>query len=209
MSNLVQHDNLESGFEILKKHDSRCYKCKSTIYGMLQEAYGRIDFKFKAQGVSTEIGAYKNTEIYEPLFKIYSALIGHRNYNEFVKLKTLQRCDLYIPSKGIVVETDEIQHFTYPRFITFKYYPQTLQLGYNMKWYMDTCERVKSADNAPKYRDEQRAWYDVLRDFLPWLHKEVNMTVRIPLGFHNWCSLDPSQSKDVEKFMAIALSAIK
>ncbi len=29
------------------------------------------------------------------------------------------------------------------------------------------CDRVHARDNEPCYRDEQRAWYDTLRDILP------------------------------------------
>jgi hypothetical protein len=28
------------------------------------------------------------------------------------------------------------------------------------------CEEINAKDNYPPYRDEQRAWYDTLRDFL-------------------------------------------
>ncbi len=194
--------------DLIAKHDSRCYKCKSTIYSMLQKIFGEIEFKYKAERISTRIEDYENLEIFDSLSKIHGSLVQHRNYNDFTKSKSLQRCDLYIPQKKLVIETDEIQHFTYPRYISLKNYPESLNVGYDLKWYMETCQNVKSVDNDPKYRDEQRAWYDTLRDFLPSIHNEVNLTVRIPLGFHSWCSLSPANAKDIDIFNALALGRV-
>ena len=101
-----------------------------------------------------------------------------------------------------------MQHFTYPRYLSLKDYPKSLSIGYDIKWYMETCQNVKSVDNDPKYRDEQRAWYDTLRDFLPIIHNEVSLTVRIPLGFHSWCSLNPANKNDIDVFITFALGRV-
>ena len=97
--------------EIIKRHDSRCYKCKSIIYSMLQKVYGEIQFKYKADRVSTRIEDYKDMDAFKSLSQIYTSLVNYRNYHDFIKSKSLQRCDLYIPQKKIVIETDEMQHF--------------------------------------------------------------------------------------------------
>jgi hypothetical protein len=159
------------------------------VYNMLQKIYGDIQFKFKADRISTRIEDYRSLEVFESLSKIHASL--------------------YVPRKQLVIETDEIQHFTYPRYLSLKGYPQSLKVGYDLEWYMKTCQTVKSVDNDPKYRDEQRAWYDTIRDFLPSLHNGVQLTIRIPLGFHAWCSLDPTNRKDVDLFVKHALTFTK
>jgi len=173
---------------------------------MLHHLYGEIDLKFKAEGVSTRIEDYRDSELSETLSHIYSALVNHRNHSSFVKSGTLQRCDVYIPSRKIVIETDETQHFTYPRYIALANYPRSVSIGYDLDWYMQACKSKRAVDNDPEYRDEQRAWYDTIRDFLPMIAKEVHKTVRVPLGFHIWCSLETSNRDHVEIFRKHALN---
>jgi len=186
------------------RHDSRCSKCKSTIYEMLYHIYGKGDHKYKPNGVFNHIEKYEATKVHKPLKKIYTALTEYRGNKDFVKAKTLQRCDLYIPSKKYVIELDEVQHFSYPRYITLKSYPRTMAVGFNIKRYQNTCEEMHSTDNDPSYRDEQRAWYDTPRDFLPLITPdEVKLTLRIQLGFFKWCSLDPKNSKDKAVFKTL------
>ena len=194
--------------DITRPHNTRCYKCKNTIYKMLQHLYGEIDLKFKAEGVSTRIEDYRHSELSESLSRIYIALVNHRNFNSFVKSGTLQRCDVYIPSRKILVETDETQHFTYPRYIALANYPASLSIGYDLDWYKQACKLKRAVDNDPEYRDEQRAWYDTIRDFLPKICTEVTKTVRVPLGFHTWCSLETSNTSHVEIFRKHALSLV-
>ena len=45
----------------------------------------------------------------------------------------------------------------------------------------------------PPYRDEQRAWYDALRDLLPSL-EDLQATVRLYARDLTWCSLDPDNT---------------
>lgn len=173
---------------------------------MLQRIYGEYHLKYKTKGVSTRIEDYKNLEVYEVLLTIYRALVNYRNYDNFVKSKSLQRCDIYIPSKKLLVETDEYQHFSYPRYISLENYPSSLSIGYNLSWYMEICNKKRMVDNDPKYRDEQRAWYDTIRDLLPIFYSDVVKTVRIPLGFHTWCLLDPTNNEHVDIFKMHALN---
>ena len=194
---------------ITKLHDTRCFKCKNTIYQMLRISYGEYQLKYKAEGVSTRIEDYRNLEIYETLLQIYQALVDYRGHDTFVKSKSLQRCDVYIPSKKLLIETDEYQHFSYPRYISLKNYPSSLSIGYNVSWYMNMCNKKRTVDNDPKYRDEQRAWYDTIRDFLPMFYSDISKTVRIPLGFHTWCSLDPMNNEHVAIFKLHALNLVE
>ena len=194
--------------EIAGRHDTRCHLCKSKIYSLLGLIHGAIEFKFKATGVSVELPTYLDTEAYSALKEIYQALVSIRGYDNFVNAKTLQRCDLFVPASGTVVELDEIQHFTEARAVALMNYPQSLAVGFDKAAYIERCQRLRRRDNDPKYpyRDEQRAWYDTVRDFLPVIRpRQVrHSTIRIPLGFHEWCQLAPENSTHLKYFRELA-----
>jgi hypothetical protein len=74
---------------------------------------------------------------------------------------------------------------------------------------MTRCKEVHARDNDPLYRDEQRAWYDTLRDFAPHA-KGMLPTLRLDAsGFTwndrklEWCSLNPANATDIETFRHI------
>ena len=60
-------------------------------------------------------------------------------------------------------------------------------------------DEIHAHDNDPPFRDEQRAWYDTLRDFIPEM-KGFLPTVRIFARDIAWCSLDPEKPEDITKF---------
>ena len=51
----------------------------------------------------------------------------------------------------------------------------------------------------PPFRDEQRAWYDALRDLVPTT-RSLLPTVRLYAPDLAWCSLDPTDRDDWERF---------
>ena len=114
-------------------------------------------------------------------------------------MKSLQRCDIFLPELNCIVEIDESQHFTAARAISLSSYPKSLVLGYDKKQWLQYCGSYNRKDPNPPYRDEQRAWYDTLRDFLPLL-KDLNPTIRIHIGDIPWCSLNPKSKRDRVKF---------
>ena len=107
-----------------------------------------------------------------------------------------------MPDSRCILEFDESQHFTLPRKVALEHYPEELALGFDRKMWIDLCVRIDSKDSDPPYRDEQRAWYDTLRDFLPEL-EGLNPTARIFAKDFEWCNLDPSNPLDVEKFKSL------
>ena len=188
-------------------HNCRCNKCKSVIYAMLSRIYGDIEFKPKFKNVSVRLEDYEGSRFYRSLSKIYYALSKYHGYTDFVRSKGLNPSDLYIPKKKILIETDEVQHFTAARFFALKNYPRSFELAYNIKVYRQMCKEINAKDGAPEYRDEQRAWYDTIRDFLPRIcPDQVTQVVRIPLGFYPWCSLDPNNPSDVRLFKKLLKS---
>ncbi|RUM33494.1 MAG: hypothetical protein DSY33_04300 [Archaeoglobus sp.] len=86
-----------------------------------------------------------------------------------------------------------------PRKIALERYPSDLELGFNREKWIRLCEKINAKDNYPPYRDEQRAWYDTLRDSLPAI-LELKPTVRLFAKDFVWCRLNPDNPKDVEKF---------
>jgi hypothetical protein len=115
----------------------------------------------------------------------------------------LPRVDFFIPDRSLIVEFDESQHFTKPRDITLNHYPEYREFGFSLKRWRTLCQQLHKRDNDPPFRDEQRAWYDTLRDFAPIL-SGTGRTVRLYSRDAIWCSLSPNNESDLrsfEKFM--------
>jgi len=181
-------------------HDERCPDCKETISLLLQKIYGRVEANYKFD-VGTRPDDFRNSACFDVLKKIYEALQKNRVFKDFVRAKTLPNCDYYIPRPGFILEFDESQHFTKSRAIALKNYSKDIKLGFDKYKWIDRCLDIDARDNDPPYRDEQRAWYDTLRDFCSLiLNKPI---VRLLPDEALWCSLDPNKSSDVEKFKNI------
>jgi hypothetical protein len=179
-------------------HDERCPKCKEVIGKLLEKIYGGVERNYKLE-MGVQPDDFKNTLCYDKLKEIYESLQNHRGFKEFVKTKTLPNCDFFIPNPGFIVEFDESQHFTFPRKIALERYSEKLELGFDVEKWKALCKKVNAKDNDPRYRDEQRAWYDTLRDFLP-IVKGLKPTVRLYSGDFKWCNLKPDDISDVKKF---------
>lgn len=183
------------------RHTERCPKCKNTIESLLRKIYGRVEVNPKFH-ISTDFEDHKGRSIYYQLKKIKNQLEQHRGFKDFVKVSTLPRCDFFVQNPGILFEFDESQHFSIPRKISLQNYPSNLKLGYSAQKWISLCNKIKAKDNNPPYRDEQRAWYDVLRDFLPQINN-LKPTVRLFSKDMKWCSLNPKEPEDVKKFKRI------
>lgn len=125
-------------------------------------------------------------------------------FKDFVKTKTLAPCDFWVPDPGFIVEFDESQHFTSPRKLALSGYLGDQPLGFSRERWIALCEQHNAKDDDPPYRDEQRAWYDTLRDFVPSL-KGFGPTVRLYARDFAWCTLDADSSDDRQRFSTIAL----
>jgi hypothetical protein len=183
---------------IQKGHDERCPKCKKTIEGMLNKIYGNVENNYKFE-VSTNLEDYKDFSFYQQLEEILLELQKYRGHNDFVRTPNLPRCDFFASNLDFIVEFDESQHFTQPRKITLQHYPEKLKFGFDKERWIALCEKIDAKDNDPYYRDEQRAWYDTLRDFLTEL-RSLEPTIRLYSREMQWCSLNPEKLEDVAKF---------
>jgi len=107
-----------------------------------------------------------------------------------------------VPRPGFILEFDESQHFTPLRRLALSRYPSSLPSGFDLERWMNLCREVNAQDDEPPYRDEQRAWYDTLRDFVPTLF-DLRPTVRLYSREYPWCELNPSSAEHVERFRQI------
>ena len=182
------------------RHSERCPKCKKTVEMMLRKIYGIVEVNYRFE-IGAKLEDHKGTSFYAILEEIFSELQNHRNHKDFVKSKKLPHCDFFVPNPGFVLEFDESQHFTACRKISLLKYFKTVKLGFEREKWISLCEIIDTRDNDPPYRDEQRAWYDVLRDFLPSL-MGLRPTIRLYSRDFRWCSLNPEISSHVERFKA-------
>ncbi len=145
---------------------------------------------------------FKDLKSYKQLERIHTALQSYRGFENFTRSNKISGCDFYIPNPGFILEFDESQHFTTPRKIALQNYPLDLEVGFSKENWINKCEVLNRKDNDPVFRDEQRAWYDTLRDFLPTF-KGLNPSIRIFSKRKQWCTLDPNNPKDILEFKSI------
>lgn len=181
-----------------KKHNEHCKDCKASVRSLLAYQLGVVEANWDLK-LSAHLVDYKGTEFYDRLGKIYAALGKHRGHDQFVKSKKLPRVDYFIRSKNIIVEFDESQHFTKPRDITLSLYPNKDFFGFSVNKWRNLCQKLNKRDNDPYYRDEQRAWYDTLRDFAPLIWGD-GKTVRLYASDFVWCSFSPDNEADLKAF---------
>ena len=188
-----------------KAHNERCRDCKENLYILLATLFDRVQANYDID-IPSRIEDLTNSNIYADLVPVYQALQIHKGNFQFVKAKKLPRVDFFIPSEKIIVEFDESQHFTEPRGIALSLYPKTKQYGFSVDRWRNLCRVLNKRDNDPPYRDEQRAWYDTLRDFAPQLW-EAGKTIRLYSRDLVWCSLSLEKESDLEAFKNIILSS--
>ena len=186
--------------DVRTRHSERCPECKKRVREMLEHIYGTClpNHGFPWQ---TDLASYAGTPIETALRKVATGLRTFRGFgtSDFVRRKILAPCDFWVPNPGFVVEFDESQHFTRPRRLALSAYSSQQPLGFCAKRWMRLCEHHDAKDNDPPYRDEQRAWYDTLRDLVPPI-KGLQPTVRLYARDMAWCSLDPDNRADRERF---------
>jgi hypothetical protein len=193
-----------------KKHTEHCTDCKTAVENLLAALYGRV-VKNTRIDIPTALEAYSDTEAYPYLSRIFSELKKCRGFNSFVRSAKLPPSDFLVAEHpGFLVEFDESQHFTRCREIALRSYPERVRLGFDSEKWIQRCQSLRKRDNDPPFRDEQRAWYDTLRDFLP-LTRGMNPTIRLysrefefeKFRKFNWCDLSPGRPADVETFAQI------
>lgn len=167
------------------KHPRRCAACKTALGEALGQRFAvtpgwRSGWPCRVDDVGgiPEIGG--------ALAEIHGRLVRHRGFTNFVRVPRLPGCDWKVDApRPFLVELDESQHFTAARAVALGAYP-TVALGFDRERWVRECERVDARDPDPPFRDEQRAWYDALRDLLPGAYGFAP-TVRLLDGEIPWC----------------------
>ncbi len=184
-----------------QKHNERCKECKKRIAELLSTLYGEVKVNYNIK-IPSHPDYFKDTSHYKPLIRIFKHLQRYRGYKVFMHTKKLPNVDFFVPSVGLIVEFDESQHFTEPREISLSNYPEKYKVVFDKKGWISLCKELNKKDNDPPYRDEQRAWYDTMRDFAPYIIG-LKPTVRLFSKDLVWCQLNSKTKKDINKFRRI------
>ncbi len=181
-----------------KKHNERCKLCKERVYELLKKNFGNVEENYKIN-MTVYPDQFKDTKYYQKIKNIYQSLQKYRGHEQFTRTENLSRVDYFIPNPGFIVEFDESQHFTKPRDIALSNYPEDVGFAFDIDKWKLLSRKFNKRDNDPPFRDEQRAWYDTLRDFAPLL-LGLEPTVRIFAQDFKWCDLYPNIQEDNETF---------
>ncbi len=168
---------------------------KAALKKLLESKYGVV----KTEANFDWLIVPNSKTIIPELNAIVDGLSKYRGFNSFFTAGKLLECDYYIPSNKLIIEYDERQHFTIPRAISLKNYPHSITLGFDKNKWITACEKIRAIDNDPFYRDEQRAFYDSLRDILT--ARNGITLIRIKDRDFDW------ESKDKEKQLNEMVSA--
>ncbi len=133
-------------------------------------------------------------EMDAPVRRILDALVAMRGFSGFATAGASLRCDFYVPGGRLVLEYDERQHFTSQRATALELYPPDIRLGFDRQGWIDACRSIRATDPTPPHRDEQRAFYDTLRDILA-ARNGVRL-VRVRYGTNDWTAAGAAQRLD-------------
>jgi len=188
----------------MASHSERCPACKRAFEALLKATYGDVEAR-RTLGFPSSLEGYRGSPVYRTLSLIHRQLQSSRGHTHFVLARQLAPVDYFVPSRGIIFEFDESQHFTEQRAISLRLYPQHLRFGFDVHRWVQLCEELDQTDSDPVYRCEQRAWYDALRDFAPFHSSThgavpVKKTVRVHAKSVKWCDLNSANSSDLEAF---------
>jgi hypothetical protein len=123
-------------------------------------------------------GAIKSDEAAANLHELHVHLRGDETLLASKRAGSTPRLDFVFPARNLVVEVDEIQHFTSERFAILNRYADTSRLAFDVERYRALVERWR--DRADRYRAmkpaadfpfpggrrAQRAYFDACRDLL-------------------------------------------
>ncbi len=132
---------------------------------VLEEKFGRVEMEWKSSSITVpDLEERRNMQA--DLRRILDAIESHRNQKIRGRKGHKLAFDLFIADLDLPIEFDERQHFTPLRAVSLCNYSPRLLLGFDSKRWMELSEKIRAGDNSPAYRDEQRAFYDSIRDIL-------------------------------------------
>lgn len=183
----------------MAQHPARCKACKSSVEALLTRLYGEVHPGWSSRW-PCRVEDVRSLSSGPELEAIHALLVAHRGHAGFVRARRLPGCDFYVSADpGFLVEYDEEQHFTAPRALTLRMIPPGHALGFDRARWEARSVALNKRDNDPPFRDEQRAWYDLLRDVLPAAHG-LGPTSRLLDREVAFCELDQKNAADLATF---------
>jgi very-short-patch-repair endonuclease len=184
MADRVSKDQHPPPKSSLKPKDQR-----EAIEQILRGLYGEVE---KEKSFDWLVVPDTNTMPDSLLKDIHTKLSRLRGHSDFVTPRRHLNYDFYLPSRDLVIEYDERQHFTVQRAAALRLYPSKHALGFDRNDWIDVCDRIQAVDKSPVYRDEQRAFYDSMRDLLA--AENGIRVIRLRHGFRDWTLPDAEEA---------------
>jgi hypothetical protein len=135
---------------------------RKALRNLLEQLFGSV----QTEAVFDWLVVPQRREMDQTLSEIAEVLASIRGYSDFFVPGEYLRCDFFVPENKLIIEYDERQHFTLARAAALSHYPANLPIGFDRNVWLSACETIRASDQTPSYRDEQRAFYDSLRDIL-------------------------------------------
>jgi hypothetical protein len=132
---------------------------------IIERRWGTIKVEHKIDTIRVPNLLERNS-ISKELLEIIDAIEGQRNIKINGRAHHILSCDYYLPEVNLIIEFDERQHFTLLRSASLQAYPTYIKTGFDKSRWIDLSKKINAGDNSPIYRDEQRAFYDSLRDII-------------------------------------------
>lgn len=178
----IQQTPVDRKQDTSKKRSLDAKNQKIALKKILKQRFGHIETEAKFDWLV--VPDRSSTD--DVLASICEALGSFRGYKNFSTPGVKLKCDFFIPSESLIIEYDERQHFTEQRGITLNFYPESIPFPFDIECWKKECNRIKAKDPDKKtpFRDEQRAFYDSVRDILT--ARNGITLIRIKHGDYDW-----------------------
>jgi very-short-patch-repair endonuclease len=138
---------------------------RNALKDILEKNFGKVETEKTFAGIQIPDLDNRHT-MDKALRSILDKIESVRGMTVKGQPRRLLSFDYYLPSKKVVIEFDERQHFTLPRAASLQAYPDGKKLSFDKEKWIQLCHEINAGDNSPAYRDEQRAFYDAVRDIM-------------------------------------------
>lgn len=138
---------------------------RNALQNILESRWGYVETEKRIPGIA--VPDFKNPSSINPMLKEVLKNIQATRNREVQGKKDFQLpFDYYLPAVGVLIEFDETQHFTSLRAVALRSYPLQTKIGFDKSRWIALAGKIQAKDNFPLYRDEQRAFYDSVRDIM-------------------------------------------
>lgn len=140
-------------------------KRREAFKKILIKKWGNVETEYKFSNLLVP-NFHERNSIDLDLLNILNAIESERNIAVQGRFNHKLACDFFLTEWNLIIEFDERQHFTPLRVASLLAYPKNVRLGFDKQRWINLSLHIKAGDNSPIYRDEQRAFYDSIRDII-------------------------------------------